>query len=158
MWGAILTAWLIAGTADIVIACVYYPLTTGITVTRLLQGIAAGLLGAQAFAGGPATAALGLACHYGIALIWTVCFFLVYPRLPFLSRSRLLTAALYGVLVSAVMRFIVLPLSRVAPRPFDVGFFVVATIILVFSIGLPLSLVAGRYYAVSTRAPAAPAP
>lgn len=145
-----LTAWLVAGTADIVIACIYYPLTAGISVTRLLQGIAAGLLGARAFAGGSATAALGLACHYGIALIWTVLFFLVYPRLGFLSRSRLLTAALYGAFVSAVMSFVVLPLSRVAPRAFHLGFFTVATVILICSIGLPLSLVAGRYFALST--------
>lgn len=144
---AVITGWLVAGTVDIVVAVVYYPLTAAVTPLGILQGIASGVLGPRAFTGGVATAALGLACHYLIALIWTGWFFLVYPRIPFLSRNRLLTAVLYGTFVSVVMRFVVLPLSRVAQRPFDLQFFVIATVILVFSIGLPLSVVAGRYYA-----------
>ena len=45
------------------------------------------------------------------------------------------------------MTFFVLPLSNVRQRPFNLRFFLVATIILVFSIGLPLSIVGGRYFA-----------
>ena len=144
---AVITGWLVAGTLDIAVAVVYYPLTSAVTPIGILRGIASGVLGPRAFTGGVATAALGLACHYGIALIWTAWFFLIYPRIGFLSRSTLLTAVLYGTFVSAVMRFVVLPLSRVAQRPFDLKFFVIATVILMFSIGLPLAVVAGRYYA-----------
>lgn len=143
---AIVRAWLLAGTIDIVVACVYYPLTARVTVIGILQGIASGLLGASAFQGGRATAALGLACHYLIAFIWTVFFFLMYARFRVLSTSRIATAVLYGVFVSAVMRFVVLPLSNVASRPFDLRAFGIATVILIFSIGVPLTLVAGRYY------------
>jgi hypothetical protein len=75
------------------VACVYYPLTTGISVTRLLQGIASGLLGTAAFSGGTVTAILGLKCHYTIVLLWTLLFFALYPRVPILSRSRALTGA-----------------------------------------------------------------
>lgn len=45
------------------------------------------------------------------------------------------------------MTFVGLPLSNVMHRPFNLASFVVATVILVFAIGLPLSIVAGRYYA-----------
>ncbi len=144
---AVVRAWLLAGTLDIVVACVYYPLTARVTVIGILQGIASGLVGARAFDGGLPTAALGLACHYFIALLWTAFFFFMYPRLRVLSASRAATAVLYGVFVSVVMRFVVLPLSNVASRPFHLGFFVIATVILVFTIGTPLTLVAHRFEA-----------
>ena len=134
-----LLAWLVAGTADIVVACTYYPLTVDAHVLQILQGIAAGVLGAGAFDGGVATALLGLGCHYLIALIWTAIFFAIYRRLPALSRHRVVTAIGYGALVSMAMTFVVLPLSRVAPRPFDPGFFAVATLILICTIGTPLT-------------------
>jgi len=145
--GTILTAWLIAGTLDIGIAVTYYPLTGSGNPFTILQGIASGLLGPSAFLGGVATAALGLACHYAIALIWTVVFFAAYPRIGVLSYSRTLTAVLYGVLVSAVMNFVVLPMSHVAHRPFAPGAFTVATVILIVAIGFPLAIVGGRYFA-----------
>ncbi len=145
--GTVLTAWLIAGTIDIGIAVTYYPLTSGVTPMAILQGIASGLLGAKAFQGGDATAALGLACHYGIALIWTVVYFLIYPRLGVLSYSRILTAVFYGVFVSVMMNLVVLPLSHVAHRPFNLRFFIIATIMLIVSIGGPLTIMGGRHFA-----------
>ncbi len=45
------------------------------------------------------------------------------------------------------MTFVVLPLSRVRHRPFDPRFFVIATVILILSIGLPLSIIGSRYVA-----------
>ncbi|MDE3127342.1 MAG: hypothetical protein KGL38_05010, partial [Gemmatimonadota bacterium] len=81
----VIVAWLVAGTADILVAVTYYPLTAAVTPVGILRGIASGLLGAAAFSGGYATAALGLVCHYAIALIWTLVFFYIYPRLAFLA-------------------------------------------------------------------------
>lgn len=142
----ILLAWLVAGTLDIGIALTWYPITAGADPLRILQRIASGLLGASAFQGGAATAALGVLCHYGIALIWTIVFFAIYPRLPLLARSRVLSSVLYGSVVSAAMTFVVVPLSRVSPRPFNLHAFLVATVILWIAIGAPLTIVAGGYY------------
>ena len=143
---AVIRAWLTAGTLDIAIASTWYPLTAGAHVLRIYQGIASGILGARAFDGGIATAALGLACHYLIALIWTTIYFLAYPRVPFLRRRRPVSAMLYGCFVSAAMTFIVLPLSNVGPRPFHIQPFVIATVILVIAIGTPLAILADRHY------------
>jgi hypothetical protein len=140
----VVLAWFVAGTADIVVAVTYYPLTGASTPIGILHYVASGLIGAAAFTGGYATAALGLACHYTIALIWTLVFFFAYPRMPFLARSVPLTAVLYGTFVSAVMNFGVLSLSRVAPRTLHVSALIVATVILWFTIGLPLALFARR--------------
>lgn len=62
---AILWAGLACGTLDISAALVVYGYF-GRRPLRLLQGIAAGLLGSRAFDGGMATAVLGLFCHFFI--------------------------------------------------------------------------------------------
>jgi len=146
LFRAIVAAWAVAGTLDIGIALTYYPITAGAEPLGILRGIASGLVGDAATQGGLFWAGLGLLCHYLIALIWTLCFFLIYPRIPSLRRSRVLTAVLFGTLVSVVMTFVVLPLSQVRQRPFDVHSFAVATAILWVAIGLPLTIAAGRYY------------
>ncbi len=149
----IISAWLTAGTLDITVASIYYPAVYGIKLIRMYQGIASGVLGAKAFTGGIATAALGLALHYLIALIWTILFFILYPRIRLLSKNRPATAALYGVFVSFVMRLVVLPLSNVNHNagPVDVRAFAVDTIILMFTIGSPMSLIIGKYYSRTSR-------
>ena len=63
-----------------------------------------------------------------------------------LAFSRTLTAVCYGVFVSAMMSFIVLPMSHVAHRPFSLPFFIVATVILILSMGFPLAIIGGQYY------------
>lgn len=149
---ALALAWLVAGTLDITVASIYYPLAYGIKLISLYQGIASGVLGRAAFSGGAGTAILGLTFHYTIALIWTVFFFLIFPRLKVMWKNRFLTAAAYGTFVSFAMTFVVLPLSNVhhSNRPLNVPHFCIDTIILMFTIGLPLSLIAGKHYAAAS--------
>ena len=143
----ILSAWLLAGTLDILAAVTYYPLTVHVTPTRILQGIASGVLGPQASAGGLAAAALGLALHYLIALIWTVVFFVAFRRLGFLAKNLVVTGLGYGVFVGLVMNLVVLPLSRVRQGPFNLAHLIVAIVILLFTVGLPIAGIVGWYYA-----------
>ncbi len=143
---AIVVAWAVAGTLDIGIALTYYPLTAGAEPLAILRGIASGLVGDTATQGGLFWAGVGLLCHYVIALIWTLCFFLIYPRIAFARRSHVLNAVVFGTFVSVVMRFVVFPLSHVRQGPFDLQSFAVATVILWVAIGLPLTIVAGRHY------------
>ena len=144
----IFSAWLLAGTLDITVASIYYPLVYGLKLVVLYQGIASGVLGASAFSGGIWTALLGLALHYSIALIWTLFFFLVFPLIRKLSGNPLLTAAGYGIFVSCAMTFVVLPLSSVhhSSQPLNILHFAIDTLILVFTIGTPISTIIGKYY------------
>src|ERR1051325_2349015 len=66
---AILAAGVIAGVLDILYVIVIFVWIKGATTTqRILQGIAAGVLGRDAAVnGGPKTATLGLALHFVIA-------------------------------------------------------------------------------------------
>ncbi len=70
-WRAILSGGLIAGALDLTAAFVtnYW-----INPVRIMQSIASGLLGANSYAGGAATAALGVFLHFVIAFGATVVF------------------------------------------------------------------------------------
>jgi hypothetical protein len=138
-------AWLLAGTLDVSTAILYY---TGLSLPpamRLLQGIASGVLGARAYDGGAATALLGLALHYLIALIWAIVMVVVFRTIPALRRHLVVTGVTYGVVVWCVMNLVVLPLSNARRAPFQFRGAAIGAIILVFCIGLPLSLVIGRH-------------
>lgn len=139
-------AWILSGTLDIASALIYYPLTTPATPVRILQGIASGVLGSQAFSGGLATAALGLALHYLIALIWAAIFFAACLAIPALTTAPVGVGVGYGVVVWIVMNLIVVPLSRVGrPLP-TLGQAAIAALFLVLFIGLPNAFVTGGYF------------
>jgi hypothetical protein len=139
----ILIAWMLAGTLDIATAVLYY---AGLSITRattLLQGIASGVLGATAFAGGLETAAFGLVLHYLITLIWTLVLFVCLEVFKALTRHLALTGIVYGIVIWLTMNLIVLPLSKVRHAPIHLRPAIIAATILVFCIGLPIALVVG---------------
>src|SRR5262245_45675391 len=115
----VMVAWLLAGTLDVTTAVFYYVGPSSARAMRLLQGIASGLLGARAFDGGAATALLGLALHYLIALIWTLVFFAAFRALGTSCCRLVLTGFVYGIIVLFVMILVVLLLSYVSRGPFD---------------------------------------
>jgi hypothetical protein len=142
---AILSAGLVAGTLDISAATIQTLLNGGDPL-KMLQFVASGVFGKEAFSGGLPYSILGLIFHYIIAFIWTVIFFLVFPRIKLLSKSRLLTGLGYGLFVWFIMNRVVLPLSNISPRPFNLNQAIIGMTILIIAIGLPLSFMAGKYY------------
>jgi len=147
----ILLAWVVAGTLDVGTAVTYYPLTANVTATQILQGIASGLLGARAFQGGTATAALGLGLHYVIALTWTVFFYVLASNLRTLNRRPLIVGPLYGIFVWLVMNLIVLPLSNVAHRPLRLQPSIIGAVILMICTGTPIATIVGRHLSANSR-------
>jgi hypothetical protein len=134
----ILLGGLIAGALDITAAITQWALR-GVQPTRILQGIASGLLGHAALEGGTATAALGLALHFFIATTWTAVFYVASRRLGFLTRAPWITGPLYGVFVWAFMAFVVLPLSAVTRRPFNPSMALIQVAIHIVCVGLPIA-------------------
>lgn len=67
---AIIVGGVLAGACDMGYALIYFSGVRGAPAIVIPQSIAAGLLGEAAFAGGAATAALGVALHWFIALTW----------------------------------------------------------------------------------------
>jgi hypothetical protein len=105
---AILLGGFVAGTLDIL-----YAITRifGRSAQWVLQSVASGLQGADAFNGGAASAALGLFAHYSIATVAAAVYFLASRRLRFLTSNAVIAGAIFGALVYLFMNFVVLPLS-----------------------------------------------
>lgn len=144
---AILWGGLIAGAIDITYACVFSYLRRGVPPDQILKSVASGALGREAFNGGASTAALGLAFHFLIALIWAAVYYLASRKLPVLARAPYVCGALYGLLIFAAMNYAVIPLSRApfgAPPP-DSPSFSVGILVHVLGIGLPIALATRRF-------------
>jgi hypothetical protein len=108
----ILAGGLTAGVLDIVNAIVFWRLYGGASATAILQSIAAGLLGDGAFAGGAASAALGLLLHFLIMFAMAGVYWLACRRWPALLRRPLPAGIAYGLGTWVVMNYVVVPLSR----------------------------------------------
>src|SRR5258707_12203656 len=80
---SLLWAGFACGVLDITAAFVVYGFF-GLKPMRLLQGIASGLLGPNAFKGGVATALLGLLCHFVIAFGAAAVYVFASRAIPFL--------------------------------------------------------------------------
>ena len=144
LWKVIIGATLMVGTLDISDAFIFYGLR-GVTPTRILQGIASGVLGRAAFAMGHRSALLGLLCHYFIAFSATTVFLLASHKLP-VARHPFLYGTLFGVALYLVMNYIVLPLSKIGLRPTPPLIPLINGVAaLIFCIGIPLALIARRY-------------
>jgi hypothetical protein len=138
---AIFWAWLTAGCLDISSAFAIY-LWRGIPIPRGLQGIAAGLVGRNpAFQGGTRTALLGLALHFFIMFLVVLVFFAATRLWPILRQRPLLSGIIYGPIVYFVMYWVVVPLSRIGPRPHTISNDALAIAIHICLIGLPIALI-----------------
>jgi hypothetical protein len=108
---------------------------------RVFQYIASGLLGPiRAFRGGVKTALLGLALHFLIALVAAAVYFVASRRLRVLVDSALVAGVVYGAAVHVFMSFVVMPLSAVSPRPFDLRSFVLYLIVHMIVVGPSIAL------------------
>lgn len=142
-FAAIFSAGLLCGVMDISAAFItWWP--KGVKPPRLLQGVAAGWLGPKSFDGGMATAALGLAFHFLIALSAATVFYLVSRHIAFMIQSPIVSGVLYGIAVYLVMYWIVMPLSNFHGTK-TVSSTIVAIITHIICVGLPISLVIHRF-------------
>ena len=109
---------LIIGAADMII---YNWLVTsvlvGIPFISLYQYIASGALGESAFAGGIATAFVGVLFYFLISIVVAGVFILGVDRIPLLRRHIIPGSLLYGFGVFIVMNMIVTPLSATPSIP-----------------------------------------
>ncbi|MEP6595489.1 MAG: hypothetical protein ABJA71_06060 [Ginsengibacter sp.] len=142
----ILATGLIAGTLDAIAAIINYTINGGKLPAGIFQYIASGAVGKQAFTGGTGMVVLGIIFHYTIAFAFTLFFFLVYPRINLLSKNKILTGIAYGIFVWLIMNLIVLPMSNIPSSPFNIKQAIIAAAILILAIGLPVSMIIGRYY------------
>lgn len=145
-----LLATLAAGTLDIGAA-----ILTNLQVPArvVLQSVASGWLGAEAYRGGWPTAWLGLASHFAIMLGIAAIFVVAAARLPALRRQWFPVGIVFGVLVWLAMAFVVVPLSA-SPLPGPDSLMAAAkpVVIHILCVGLPIAWIARRVLGLPTAA------
>jgi uncharacterized membrane protein YagU involved in acid resistance len=152
---AILLGGLIAGAADIIYAMTHYNLVYGTPPERILQSVAAGLLGGeQARAGGWNTAAIGLAAHMVLALIMALIFNIAAKFVRPLASLWYVTGPLYGIAIMFVMNYLVVPNSAAGgPAQLPEGQFLYGAIFAhTILVGLPIAWFANRVTASEAHA------
>ena len=145
-----LTAGLIAGALDIVAACLHAYLKNDTPPMQVLRGVASGAFDPKTFSSPALVALCGLLIHFFIAISFTFFFFFLAKQIPSLVKYPIPIGIIYGLLVWATMRFIILPyMSRLNPKPIvgqeAIKNAAIAAGIIVICVGIPVALLARKY-------------
>lgn len=153
---AVLIGGLIAGTLDIAFA-ISFAAYNGTPPVRLLQIVASGVFGKEAFTGGIPMAAAGLALHFAMSFLWAGIFLALALLKPRIALHPYACGIAFGIFVFFAMRLVVLPLSAF---PYPVTFKPVATILDLLShtllFGVPIALATRRYIGDGAVSPTSP--
>jgi Na+/alanine symporter len=138
-WLAIAAGGSIAGTIDLLQACILFG-------RDIPLAIAGGLLGRAAFQGGVGTYVLGVVLHFFIACSAAAVYYAASRKLTFLTEHPLVCGLFFGAAVEEVMRLIVLPLSALHARgPYRLHDLILGLVVHMVVVGLPISFSVRRF-------------
>lgn len=149
---AILWGGLAAGVLDLTFAVTYWSLR-GTGPARVLQGIATGLLGRDAFAGGLRAALLGLLLFWVIVGGAAAVYVLAAHRLDLLRRRPVPCGLAYGAAVNLFMTWVVVPLSAASLVATPLSQRLVVLLGCAVCVGLPIGLATHRFAPAAARQP-----
>jgi hypothetical protein len=148
----VLLTGLFVGTTDIIYAFATVYVKSGKFAGKMFEYIAGGALGLEtSLKGGTGVAFLGLFFHYFIAFAYTLFFFLIFPKVRFLSFNKYLVGILYAVFVNLTMEQLILRLTPIPARPFDLEVSYINWVIFGIVFGIPIAWNAYKYYGVETK-------
>jgi hypothetical protein len=145
---AVLKAGLIVGLLDATAASLHAYMMRGMSPEKVFQFVASGAFGQGALSGGRSMALIGLVFHFAIAMSWTFLFYAAFTKINILRYNMVLVGMAYGIFIWLIMNFIVIPLSFIGARPFNLAGASVQIMIHLFVIGLPISYLAYKYHHV----------
>jgi hypothetical protein len=135
---------LTAGVLDILDAFVVTTLNGG-TPARVLQSVASGVLGRNAYQAGAPAAALGLALHFLIAMSAATAYWLASRKLSILVRRPMWCGLAFGLAVWAFMYYVVLPITFSRPNRIPALPLLINQLgIHAIGVGLPIAYFASR--------------
>jgi hypothetical protein len=144
-----LKSGLIIGCLDASAASFQAYIVNGVSPDRVFAFVASGAFGQSAYEGGSMMSLIGLAFHFVVAISWTFIFYAAYPKLTILQSNKFFAGMAYGILIWLTMNFVVIPLSLIGLRPFNLVSASIQIIIHLFVIGVPISYLTNKFY--STR-------
>ena len=141
----ILLTGFIAGTLDGTAATIQFLIKGGKDPGRIFKYISSAVFGPDAYNGGFPMILSGVVFHYIIAYSLTLFFFLIYHKMPILAKNKYITGICYGIFAWIVTTQIIVRLSLLKPV-FHLDQAIIAMLILIAMIGLPISILANRFY------------
>ncbi len=136
---AIAAGGLIAGTLDLLQACILFG-------WDIPLAIAGGLLGDKALHGGAGTYILGVLLHFFIACSAASIYYAASRRLTFLTEYPLICGLFFGAAVEDVMNLVVLPLSSLHARgPYELRDLIQGLAVHMVVVGLPIAYSIRRF-------------
>ena len=141
----LLMATAVAGTLDAIAGIVVYDFVLGqMGIVEILQWIASGAFGKQAFEMGLLGAFYGVVFHYMIAFFASLVVFAVKSKVGAIEDYPIITGLAYGGWVWIFMNFIVLPNSNTVLAPFSPGIALTGYIWHMLLVGVPITIYAIR--------------
>lgn len=141
---AIVGGGVVAGVLDLAYAIVVSGIK-GVTAVAVLQSIATGVLGKDAYRGGLGSAALGTLLHFFISCGAATVYYLASAKLPVLVRRAVLSGLAFGFCVFLTMRYVIVPLSAAAGIRGPITWWIVGTLFThLVLFGLPIALFTRR--------------
>ena len=148
----VLLTGLFVGTTDIVSAFITVWVKNGKFASLLFHYIAGGLLGLdKSMQGGNGVAFLGLFFHYFIACSFTLFFFWIFKHVKLLSFNKYLVGMLYAVFVNLMMEQVILRLTPIQAKPFNLEVTFISWVVLGVVFGIPIVYNAYKYYGVEDK-------
>jgi hypothetical protein len=80
------------------------------------------------------------------AIGWTFLFYFAYQKATILQSNKILVGMCYGIFIWLIMNFVVIPLSLIGLRPFNLASASIQIAIHLFIIGVPISYLTTKYY------------
>jgi hypothetical protein len=139
--GIVALAGVVAGFLDLAFAFIFFG-SRGVSPVRILQSVAAGVLGRDAYSGGATTALLGALLHFFIVIVAAAIFYGASRRFPWLVRHAVVAGAVFGLGMFGAMNFIIVPLSASPQKGGSSPPLMTIIIVLVhmFLVGVPIAI------------------
>ncbi|MGH8172027.1 MAG: hypothetical protein ACREPX_02700 [Rhodanobacteraceae bacterium] len=113
-WAPILVGGMLSGAIDLLYAFAYYG-AQGVAPTRILQSIASGLLGREAYGSLMPAVPIGLGAHFFILTVAAAMYYFASRCIAFLRERAYISGMLFGIAIYCTMHYVVVPLSA-APQ------------------------------------------
>lgn len=137
---AILGGGLAAGALDLAYAIIVSGMH-GVSAIAVLQSVASGVLGQDAYRGGVSSAVLGTFLHFFIACAAAAVYYIASARIPLLVRRAVPSGLAFGFAVFLVMRYVIVPLSAAEGMRGPITWWILGTLFThLFLFGLPIAL------------------
>jgi uncharacterized membrane protein YagU involved in acid resistance len=142
----IFLAGLVSGVLDSIAASIVFNIKLGLSPGQVMQYVASAVYGPDAFKGGTYTIIIGTALHFIIAFAAAAIFLYAYPKVKILKSHTITAGLAFGLGIWLFMNFLIIPLTKIQPAPFDAMAALISAAWHMVLVGLPIALIVKKSF------------